>query len=274
MSRHIVRTLAVVGAALIAASMAVPAAQAETPATGYERFAGCPSPKSENPAISTCVRGAVTGGHTRFGKKDVPISIPIGISGGMDQFGENFSANSKGGLELVKEPVPGGLIGSTKLDWLAGVLNLPQLKLYAVTEAAGPPTLGVEKMRLPVKVHLINSVLGNNCYIGSFANPIVLNLTTGTTSPPAPNKPITGKTPTFTFEPLMETLSIAGGTFVDNSFAVPKASGCALSLFHGAYSINVDNLLNSKSGLPAPAGTNEAVLNIDTEIVAAELVYP
>jgi hypothetical protein len=273
MSRSIVRTLAVVSAVLIAAATAVPVAQAETPATGYTQFAGCPSPKSENPIISSCVRGAITGGHIRLGKKDVPISIPIGLSGGVDENLGNFAVSPKGGLELVKEPVPGGLIGSTKLDWLANVLNLTQLKLYAVSEAAGIPSLGITEMRLPIRVHLINPVLGDNCYVGSFANPIVLNLTTGTTSPPPPNTPITGKLPTLTSNAL-EIISFSGATFVDNSFAAPGASGCVLSLFHGALKINIDNLLNSKSGLPAPAGTNEASFDTNLELVDADLVYP
>ncbi|MET0306053.1 MAG: hypothetical protein ABW196_07475 [Solirubrobacterales bacterium] len=266
---------AIIGATLAATALAVSAsaAQADTPAPGYAQFAGCPSPKTENPAISSCVHGTVKGGHIRFGKKEVPISVPIGLSGGVDEVFGNFSVSAKGGLEAVKQPVPGGLIGSTKLDWLADSLNLTQLKLYAVAEPAGIPTLGVADIRLPIKVHLINSVLGNNCYVGSFANPIVLDMTTGTTSPPPPNKPITGKFPTVGVSPL-EVLLLSGGTFVDNSFAVPRASGCVLSLFRGALKINIDNLLNSISGLPAPAGTNAASFDIDTELVDARLVYP
>jgi hypothetical protein len=43
-----------------------------------------------------------------------------------------------------------------------------------------------------VKVRLENPFLGSECYVGSNSSPVVLNLTTGTTSPPAPNKPIKG----------------------------------------------------------------------------------
>ena len=47
-------------------------------------------------------------------------------------------------------------------------------------------------LTLPVRVHLENSFLGNECYVGSKAQPVDIELTTGTTSPPLPNEPITG----------------------------------------------------------------------------------
>ena len=40
-------------------------------------------------------------------------------------------------------------------------------------------------LKLPVKVHLENPFLGSSCYVGSSSNPIIWNLTTGTTEPPA-----------------------------------------------------------------------------------------
>jgi len=44
-----------------------------------------------------------------------------------------------------------------------------------------------------LEVRLENPFLGNSCYIGSNAHPVVIEFTSGTTSPPAPNKPINGK---------------------------------------------------------------------------------
>ena len=41
-------------------------------------------------------------------------------------------------------------------------------------------------MKLPVKMHLENPFLGSNCYVGSSSSPLIWNLTTGTTAPPAP----------------------------------------------------------------------------------------
>jgi hypothetical protein len=259
--------------ALAAIALLAPVAQAETPATGYEQFDGCPSPKSENAAITTCVRSVVTGGHFKMGNKEVPITNPITLSGGIESNSEGFDYTSKGGLSEAKQPVPGGLIGLTGLDWLINVLNVEQLKLYAVTELAGTPKItSVEKVGLPIKVHLINPVLGNKCYVGSNTTPINLHLITGTTAPPSPNKPITGNPPKYVFNPSSEILTGTGGTFVDNSFAAPGASGCMLNL--GLLSINIDSVIDLASGLPSAAGTNETVQNYDIEIVETELVYP
>ena len=83
-------------------------------------------------------------------------------------------------------------------------------------------------LKLPVKVHLENPLLGSECYIGSSAEPVTLNLTTGTTSPPEPNKPITGKLgriEAHVYEGVTY-LEITENTLVENAFAVPTATGC------------------------------------------------
>lgn len=271
--KHPAKLLAAVAAALVAVAMLAPAAQATTPAPGYEQFAGCPSP-SENPKVAFCVRSEVTGGHVKIGSKEVPIEKPIPLSGGTEEGLANFSFNSKGGLASVKQKVPGGVIGLTGLTWLLEFLGSEALTLYAVTELAGTPELhGISSITLPVKVHLINGVLGNNCRIGSNSSPITLNLITGTTNPPPPNKPITGVEPTVGVEEAREILELNNGTYVDNSFAAPGANGCVLTLF-GFIPISINGLVNGQVGLPSPAGTNEAVQNIDTEIAFSSDVYP
>jgi hypothetical protein len=68
------------------------------------------------------------------------------------------------------------------------------------TELVGTPTLNIEAaisgsgvaLSLPSRVHLENAFLGSGCYIGSKAHPVTVDFTTGTTSPPPPNTPITG----------------------------------------------------------------------------------
>jgi hypothetical protein len=264
-------TAAVVAVAAMA--MLVPAAQAVTPAPGYSQFAGCPSP-AENPAVTACLRSVITGGHFQMGSKDVPITTPITLSGGLDANTGAITANSKGGLTPVKQKVPGGVIGLTGLTWLAEFLGSEALTLYAVTELAGAPKQnGAIALELPVKVHLINSTLGNNCYVGSFTNPIKLNLNVATTNPPPPNKPITGKEAEVSFDEALQILHLNNGQFVDNSFAAPGASGCTLTLF-GFIPVSINGLVNSQSGLPSPAGTNETRQNFNTEITGREFVYP
>jgi hypothetical protein len=271
--KQLSRVLAALVAAAMTAALMAPLAQAETPAPGYGQFAGCPSPKSENPGITNCLRTLVTGGHFKMGNKDVPITEPIELVGGTE-LGENFSFNSKGGLLPAKQRVPGGVVGLTGLDWLLEFLGGEALELYAVTELAGTPKiLSVEHVQLPIKVHLINPVLGNNCRVGSNSSPINLDLTTGTTSPPGPNEPITGKSPEFVFDPATHILHANNGTFVDNSFAAPGANGCVLTLF-GFIPVSLNEVINLASGLPSPAGSNETVQNFDLEVVASENVYP
>src|SRR2546430_1397231 len=72
--------------------------------------------------------------------------------------------------------------------------------LCATALLAGPGQTNLENapagqggaVTLPLKVKLDNPLLATACYIGSNTEPVVLNLTTGTTSPPPPNKPISG----------------------------------------------------------------------------------
>jgi hypothetical protein len=274
-SKRHAKLLASVAGVLVAFAMVAPAAQAKTPNPGYTQFAGCPSPFTENPAIVTCIRTDITSGHFQMGNKNVPIEKPIALTGGVKNgFGPLFF-NSEGGLSKAKQKVPGGVIGLTGLTWLAEFLGSDALTLYATTELAGTAIIGGPSFAiLPVKVHLENStgVLGKNCYVGSSTSPIVLHLITGTTSPPPPNKPISGKEPVIGFDPVLEIQTATGGTYVDNSFAAPGASGCVLTLF-GFIPIGLNGLVNAQSGLPAAAGTNETVQNFNAQFVNSEFPY-
>jgi hypothetical protein len=264
--------LAVLGAALLAMALMAPMASAATPKPGYTQFAGCPD-NVENPKITGCLNMKIKSGNFKMGNKNVPIEKPFRLSGGYAETGA-FTFNSKGGLEKVKQKVPGGIIGLTGLTWLAEFLGIEALTLYATTELAGNPQPLAEPAYLPVKVHLENTtgVLGPNCYVGSTASPITLLLTTHTTSPPPPNTPISGKEPEFAFDEATGILHLNNGVFVDNSFSAPGASGCVLTLF-GFIPISINGLVNTQSGLPAPAGTNETKQNFDIELVERSFVY-
>lgn len=267
-SKIFARLLTAAGAVLVALALAAPAAQAGVTAPGYEEWSGCPT-KAENPNIVTCVRGDITGGNFKMGNKNVTIEKPIVLTGGIDVGGDEFD----GEIIPVKQKVPGGIIGLTGLTWLLEFLGSEALTLYAVTELAGNPKIFNEPIELPIKVHLIHPVLGNNCYVGSNSNPIDLRLTYGTTSPPPPNTPISGKFPESEFENPPGSLRLNNGTVVDNSFAAPGASGCVLTLF-GFIPISINGLVNSQSGLPSPAGKNETKQDTDLALVGQEFVYP
>lgn len=274
MKKHLRPLLATAGAVMASLALVAPAAQAEPPAPPYEDFAGCPSP-AEHPAIATCAKVEFTGGHLQLGKKNIPISNPITLRGGLEQVTADFFANSEGGIIPAKQTVQGGLIGLTGITWLDEILDqVEELKVYAVVESAGPIGGPLQMpFTLPVKIHLESQVLGNNCYIGSNENPIQLSLTTETTSPPPPNEPITGKEPNpIVLEPERPVRIATEGIYVDNAFAVPGATGCQLNL--GALQVPINGLVNKASGLPAAAGTNEAVLNFDRSLVNSARVFP
>jgi len=274
-SKRLAKPLALLVAAIAAMALAAPAAQAATPAPGYTQFAGCPSP-AENPKAFDCIRAVIKGGHFQMGNKDVPITAPITLSGGFDPFATSpISASPKGGMSIAKQKVPGGVIGLTGLTWLLEFLGSEALTLYAATELAGVPTITFSSFEttLPVKVHLINGVLGNNCYVGSVSSPIVLHLSPFTTSPPPPNKPITGVFPEVSFTESPEITYLKNGELVDNAFSAPGASGCVLTLF-GFIPISINGLVNSQSGLPAAAGTNETRQITDQELALQSKVYP
>jgi hypothetical protein len=137
----------------------------------------------------------------------------------------------------------------------------------ATTELAAPASaIGISiqnliegegiALSLPVKVKLDNPLLGSSCYIGSNAHPITLNLTDGTTSPPPPNKPITGKVGEITFQEEFAIATITENTLVDNAFSAPAASGCG-----GLLALAIDPVVNLQLGLPAAAGMNTAIEN-------------
>jgi hypothetical protein len=255
-----------IGATVVALALMAPVASAATPAPGYTQFAGCPT-KAEKPDTSTCIRSTVTGGRFKIGNKEVPITSPIVLSGGTNGELGNVGANSKGGLTVVKQKVPGGVIGLTGLTWLAELLGSEALTLYAAAELVGQPVFNsFQEISLPLRFHLINSVLGNACYIGTPSSPVTLHLTVGKSGK------LTGVNPSIS-EDSKEILHLTGGTYVDNTFAAPGANGCTLTLF-GFIPISINGLVNASSGLPAAAGTNEAVQNIETEFVEVGLVYP
>lgn len=269
-SRTLAKLLAAVGMAIAALALLVPLASAAEPKEGYKQFKGCPS-KAEVPIVYFCQRVHIDGGNFKMGNKNVPITNAMDLVGGITDDGDFVG----GTFPPVQQTVPGGVIGLTGLTWLLEFFGINALSLYATTELAGVPgNAFVEPIKLPIKVHLTtpSGVLGNNCYVGSVTNPINLNLIVGTTSPPGPNKPITGVEPEFEFEEKLSIIKLNNGQFVDNSFAAPGASGCVLTLF-GFIPISINGLVNTQSGLPSAAGNNETRQNFDIELTEVSNVF-
>jgi hypothetical protein len=264
--RH--RKLFIAAALSALASMAILAsvANAATPAPPYQDFAGCPS-EAENENVASCFKYDFTGGHLKLGGAEVAITKPIVFRGGYESVTGNYVGNSEAGIVPVQQKVTGGLGQLLGVPWLLESFAPSLLKVNATVELAGNPgSLAGYPLTLPVKIHLQNPVIGNSCYIGSSASPIALSLGTGTTNPPAPNKPITGQ-PAGPLTPEAERPEVetaAGGVLVDNAFAVPTATGCN----------GLAKTLNSAIHLPSGAGHNEAVLNFDLSLAFSFVVNP
>lgn len=267
------RLLVAMSAAIAVLALFAAGASAKEPAAGYERFAGCPSPE-ESATSTVCQLATISGGHFQMGSKDVPIENPITLGGGTTSKLTEFKASPKGGMSNSPQKVPGGVIGLTGLTWLLEFFGSEALTLYATTELVGQPVLTATSFSLPIRVHLTNpaGLLGSSCYVGTPAEPIQLKLITGTTKPPPPNEPITGTLPKIKAGEQPGVTVIYDGVFVDNSFAAPGANGCKLVLF-GFIPISINGLVNSQSGLPSPAGTNETTQNFSLELAPQFLVY-
>jgi hypothetical protein len=262
------RTLLLAAVFACAAMVAlVPAANA-APAKGFEEFAGCP----KQPDVPFCMRSVTTGGHLKIGATNTPISKPITLSGGLRYPDQHIVYNAQGGLTGDPLEVPGGLSGLTGLsEFLINLITLGAHKVYAKPVLVGDPVFDGVNLTLPMKVNLLNPFLVSGCSIGSAAAPLTLNVTTGTTSPPPPAKPITGRTNNGVTDPKNPGITILPDLkLVDNAFAAPKANTCDLLGFG-----LITALVNTRAGLPSAAGNNEAIMDhTDIRLAPEVLVYP
>ena len=255
----------------------------------YTKFAQCPY---TNTLVKKCLYSVTTSGEVVLGSKKVPITNPVTLQGGagkqVEEIAPFFAATNGITLSKTPQPVPGGL---------AGIINCKEIKdfflrlaceatfengltgLNSTLELARPATeIRVSENRLaeeagtalkmPVKFHLENPFLGASCYVGSFTSPIIWNLTTGTTAPPLPNTPISGKAGFIEF---LEEGSIAFSketVLVENAWAAPGVNGCGGFLVE----LILNPIINAAAGLPAAAGKNTAILKNELSVAAAAAV--
>lgn len=230
-------------------------------------FADCPL---GTPGVTTCLASTTTSGEFTLGNKTVPISRTITLQGGLIGAGSTcckLAAAADGNtLSKTPQPVPGGLVGIELLG------NFTEVT--ATAELAGPVSINPDgvlsrsgvAVALPLKVKLDNPLLGNECFVGTESTPLFLQLTSGTTNPPPPNKPISGKGGSYQISGQNQIITISGTSLLDNSFAAPGASGC------GALPLVVDLAVDAQVGIPAAAGHNTAILNGTLEEAAAPAV--
>jgi hypothetical protein len=290
------RTRRIATALLLTALVALGlTAGAQAKLTGnYAKFAQCPYSNAE---VRKCIISVTESGEVVLGSKKVPIVKPVTLQGGYgpvieergeEEFAQFYAASNGVTLSKAPQPVPGGLAGivnckeisdfflriSCELTFENGVTGLNstlELAKPASTIRISENNLAGEigiALEMPVKFHLENPFLGSSCFVGSSSKPVIWKLTTGTTSPPPPNKPITGAAGIATFLEGGAILSLKGTRLVDNSWAAPGATGCGGFLVE----LLLDPIINSASGLPAAAGKNTAILNNTVNVASAEEV--
>ncbi|MFE6287484.1 hypothetical protein [Streptomyces sp. NPDC057877] len=218
-----------------------------------------------------CVVAASASGSIKLGNTTVTTgktNLQMGVIQNSDGT-STVVAPAGGALLADSATVPGGLLGLMCPSDMPGVTaiceqlsNSTLNKITATVESVGTPyafnqTAGIVTgepiVALPVRIHLQNPILGDNCYIGSRSNPIVLrpeNLT-------FPDFGISffNGDGTTADDGEMSRINLTGATQNDDGFAVPGATGCGLGL--GL----VNAAVNAKTGLPAPAGSNNLTLN-------------
>jgi hypothetical protein len=295
-SKHIVRLVSirrrmfVVAMALLAPLAITSSASATThnPTGNFAPFAECPL---SNSAVEFCTIAETTSGSFTVGKKTVPINKTITLQGGLheNEKGELEFYAAENGETLSKTAlyVPGGLFGlEPPKSWpkeakekFEEMVNKGLTGVTETTELAAPASeiklnttnlifeTGVA-LQLPVKIKLDNVLLGNSCYVGSNAHPVILNLTTGTTKPEKPNEPIKGKAGSLEILEAGALVRLLGGSLVDNAFAVEEgANGCG-----APFSGLVDKLVDELLGVPSAGGHNTAILDGNLEEASAEAV--
>jgi hypothetical protein len=282
------------GAIAGVAAIAAPAAMAE-PTGEFKVFKECPV---NTEAVVGCFVSRTESGEIVIGnqkeakeKTAVPIVNTQTLQGGFGEANETtgqqpFYGGIKGEtLTKTAQRVPGGLLGIKCAEIKGEGTHEKELRkacektfeegalgVYATLELAAPATdiylneFALEEelpyppyppaLVLPAKIKLENVLFGSECYIGSSSEPIELALTTGATG---------GKLGELTSKERGKILVITDNTLVGRTFAVGKAHGC------GLFGI-LDGLIESKLGLPSPAGDNTAILNNTVEQANASAV--
>lgn len=270
------RAIGIVAAGALACLALASGAVAKAPSGDFAPFGQCPRSTA---GVELCLYSQTLGGEVAIGGTVVPIKHTMTLQGGIafepgPEHQRFVGALNGETLSRASQPVPGGLTGIVGCAAIINVFERSACQatvgsgitgVQATTELALPASqIGISTenlenregiaVSLPVKLHLENPFLGSSCYLGSSIAPVLLNLTTGTTVPPAPAMSLGGKVGQIRQHDAFELIEVTGNELVDDSFAVPRASGCG-----GTFSSLVDPAIDAKLGLPSAAGRNIAI---------------
>ncbi|WP_394434603.1 hypothetical protein [Streptomyces sp. SGAir0957] len=221
---------------------------------------------------ATCISSSSASGVIKIGSSVVPTGktdLQVGVVTHDD--GTNTVIAPAGGA-LVADPanLPGGLLGLMcpsdipVVSAVCGKITDSTVnKVVATVESVGTPSdfqllAGVSEgqpiISIPVRIHLQNPLIGNNCYIGTKSAPVILRPGNAALPTVGAESSAANGTPDETGP--VGRLALTGANQQDTTFAAPGASGCG-PLGLGAFNWAV----NLKSALPAASGTNSLTLN-------------
>jgi hypothetical protein len=276
------------------AVLALAAPALATPKGIFSVFSDCPV---KAPGVTLCAFAQTKSGEFTIGKTTVPINKTITLQGGAIPTGnpengkEYFLIPATDGNSLSKTElnVPGGLLNLINCTEIKGEGLFEKLErasckaifengttgVTATTElvanTSNPVILDLRALALeegtaltlPLRVHLKNPLLGNNCFIGSESSPVQLHLTTGKSGTLTGAR---GEAETLE-EKEQVLLRLFENRLVDNTYSAPVASGCG-----EFFSFLIDPILDAKIGLPSAAGKNKAILSGELKAASNEAV--
>ncbi len=236
----------------------------------YAPFAECPL---SNRATDICIFAQTESGELTIGRKTIPITKTITLQGGVHQnetTGKQKFIGALNGetLSVAPQVIPGGLI---EIIGRGTGQVTATIQLAAPASAIGVSTQNLIEAKgvglsLPVKLRLSNRLLGESCYIGSNAHPIVIDLSTGTTRSSASHRQLTGKPGHAKFKDEYNLVTLVGESLVSDSFVAPRAEGCGGAGGSGSartsqLASQLDLAIDAGLGLPIARGDSEARLN-------------
>lgn len=255
-------SLTINGSGVHTDSLASPQFSAETDPLDFSMWELCDldafpygGPAGNAGPFGACTEVLVRGGEMNIGGFEVPIlegslriagqEMPVLAPPANFPIGDPVFEPAPGtqyGVDHRALPVPGGALGS------ADVINLTSVS--ASVEAVSTPvlnTLGGE-IDLPIRVKLENPLVGNDCYLGSQQEPIMLNLRTSDFGE--------FRTVEEKYGAGTPGVWIDGAAASDDDFAVPAAQGCGLGG-------SLNWLVNLRANTPSPAGDNSISVEYD-----------
>lgn len=235
--------------------------------------------------LAACVSGDATGGSITIGNISTTVAQPVNVQFGFftppmdDTFYPAPAVPPLAGTsailstqpDLIPEPLTQALGCPSSDPTVENICQQAQTRggssnqVFALAQEAGASISNFQLVSWtqPLKFHLINPLLGSNCYIGSDEQPVVVN---PSISVGPGGGLVVEQDPAPTVHPDTEVLGINGAVASDTTFAVPfGVTGCGPG---GVANVAVDEALDAASGLPSASGANNLTLTGTFDIAA------